>query len=289
MIWAERTAKPGVVASPDDRSGWMAALLAFAGAVLGGLILNVMPCVFPILSLKALHLARGGSDERAARIDALGYMLGTVLMCVGLGALILALRAGGSAVGWAFQLQDPRIVVLLIALTFAITLNLAGRFEVPVPAFAQPWRGGGIDRDGCARRLRATPCSGPFMGAALGAALVLPWRRRLRCSRGWGWGWRCRSSPSASCPRCGGGCPSRAVDGALPSRARGADGADGARAAVGWRGGRRGRWGWRSRLATLVATGVILSLGGTRQRRGMASAGRWRWRRWWCRRGWRRR
>ncbi len=178
----------GTVAMPTDRSGWSAALLAFAGAVLGGLILNVMPCVFPILSLKALHLARGGEDERAARIDALGYLLGAVLMCVALGGLILGLRAGGSAVGWAFQLQDPRIVVLLIALTLAITLNLAGRFEVPVPQFASHGGAAGSVATGALAAFVATPCSGPFMGAALGAALVLPWPAALAVFAGLGLG-----------------------------------------------------------------------------------------------------
>ncbi len=182
------TAAAGMVALPTDRSGWSAALLAFAGAVLGGLILNVMPCVFPILSLKALHLARGGEDERAARIDALGYMLGAVLMCVALGGLILGLRAGGSVVGWAFQLQDPRIVVLLIALTFAITLNLAGRFEVPVPQFASHGGAAGSIATGALAAFVATPCSGPFMGAALGAALVLPWPAALAVFAGLGLG-----------------------------------------------------------------------------------------------------
>ncbi|MGL1802389.1 thiol:disulfide interchange protein, partial [Vibrio parahaemolyticus] len=72
-----------------------------------------------------------GADERTARVDALGYTIGAVLTCVALGGAILALRAGGSAIGWAFQLQDPRVIVLLVALTLAIGLNLLGRFEVP--------------------------------------------------------------------------------------------------------------------------------------------------------------
>ena len=262
------TAKPGTVASPDDRSGWMAALLAFAGAVLGGLILNVMPCVFPILSLKALHLARGGSDERAARIDALGYMLGTVLMCVGLGALILALRAGGSAVGWAFQLQDPRIVVLLIALTFAITLNLAGRFEVPVPAFASHGGAAGSIATGALAAFVATPCSGPFMGAALGAALVLPWPAAVGVFAGLGLGLGLPFLAIGFVPALRRRLPKPglwmerfrrvlAVPMALTVLAL---------LWLAWR--QAGTMGLALGLATLVATGVILSLGGTRQRRG---------------------
>src|SRR3546814_12354469 len=70
-----------------------------------------MPCVFPILSLKALSLARAGIDERHARREGVAYTAGVVLTCVALGAIILALRAGGSAIGWAFQLPDPRMLV----------------------------------------------------------------------------------------------------------------------------------------------------------------------------------
>ena len=107
-----------------------------AGAVLGGLLLNIMPCVFPILSLKALSLARGGASEREARHEALAYTAGVVLVCLGLGAAILALRAGGSAVGWAFQLQHPAAIVVLLLLSTMIAFNLAGLFEVPTPRFA---------------------------------------------------------------------------------------------------------------------------------------------------------
>ena len=259
----------GTVAMPGDRSGWSAALLAFAGAVLGGLILNVMPCVFPILSLKALHLARGGSDERAARIDALGYMLGTVLMCVGLGALILALRAGGSAVGWAFQLQDPRIVVLLIALTFAITLNLAGRFEVPVPQFASHGGAAGSIATGALAAFVATPCSGPFMGAALGAALVLPWPAALAVFAGLGLGLALPFLAIGFVPALRRRLPKPglwmerfrrvlAVPMALTVLAL---------LWLAWR--QAGTWGLALGLATIVATGVVLSLGGKRQKRGL--------------------
>ena len=102
----------------------------------GGLILNIMPCVFPILSLKALSLARGGASEREARYEALAYTAGVVLVCLSLGAAILALRAGGSAVGWAFQLQHPAAIIVLLLLSTAIAFNLAGLFEVPTPRFA---------------------------------------------------------------------------------------------------------------------------------------------------------
>jgi thiol:disulfide interchange protein len=166
----------------------MAALVAFAGAVLGGLILNVMPCVFPILSLKALSLARSGGGEREARAEALAYTGGVVAVCLALGAAILALRAGGSAVGWAFQLQDPRMILLLLVLSVAISLNLSGLFEVPMPRFAGTGGVGGAFATGALAAFVATPCSGPFMGAALGAALVLPWPAALAVFAGLGIG-----------------------------------------------------------------------------------------------------
>ena len=173
-------AEPGQVPPlpAQEAAGAMGGSIALAllGAVLGGLLLNVMPCVFPILSLKALSLAKGGgAGEREARREALAYTAGVVLVCAGLGAVLLAVRAGGSAAGWAFQLQDPRVIAGLLVLVTAIALNLAGLFEVPTPAWAGERGGaGGAFATGALAAFVATPCSGPFMGAALGAALVLP-------------------------------------------------------------------------------------------------------------------
>jgi thiol:disulfide interchange protein len=169
------TARPGVVpAAQETDGGWRAAGIALAGAVLGGLLLNIMPCVFPILSLKALSLAKSGEGEAQARRDALAYAAGVVLVCLALGGTLLAVRAAGSSAGWAFQLQDPRVIGVLLLLVAAIALNLAGLFELPTPRFAG--RGGqvGSFMTGALAAFVATPCSGPFMGAALGAALVLP-------------------------------------------------------------------------------------------------------------------
>ncbi|HEX8383706.1 MAG TPA: thioredoxin family protein [Sphingomonas sp.] len=185
------TARPGTVtAGVSEAAGidWSGALLAFAGAVLGGLLLNVMPCVFPILSLKALSLAKSGASERAARREALAYTAGIVLVCLGLGAAILALRAGGSMVGWAFQLQDPRVIVVLLALSVAIALNLSGLWEVPSVSVATKGGPGGAFATGVLAAVVATPCTGPFMGAALGAALVLPWYAALLIFGGLGLG-----------------------------------------------------------------------------------------------------
>ncbi len=169
------SATPGAVAAVQNGGGvWAAALLAFGGALLGGLLLNVMPCVFPILSLKALSLAKSGESEAHARAEALAYTAGVVLVCLALGGVLLALRAGGASAGWAFQLQDPRVVGVLLILVAAIALNLAGLFELPTPRFASAGGIGGAFMTGALAAFVATPCTGPFMGAALGAALVLP-------------------------------------------------------------------------------------------------------------------
>lgn len=151
--------------------GSNAVLLAILGALAGGMLLNLMPCVFPILALKALHLARSGGDERHARRDALTYAAGAVIGTGLLGAALLAIRAGGSAAGWAFQLQDPRTIVLLLLLATAITLNLLRTFELPV--LGGEARVGSFGT-GALAAFVATPCAGPFLGAALGTALLLP-------------------------------------------------------------------------------------------------------------------
>jgi DsbC/DsbD-like thiol-disulfide interchange protein/cytochrome c biogenesis protein CcdA len=171
-----------------ETRGGAAILLALAGAMLGGLLLNVMPCVFPILSLKALSLARAGGDGPAAQRDALAYTAGAVLVCTALGAALLALRASGEAVGWAFQLQDPRVILFLLLLVTAIGLSLAGLFELPALAGQAEAAKGGAFWTGALAAFVATPCTGPFMGAALGAALVLPTAAALAVFAGLGLG-----------------------------------------------------------------------------------------------------
>jgi len=171
----EIRAMPGPVPEGGQVVGSLGAeavLYAILGALVGGLLLNLMPCVFPILALKALHLAKSGGDERHARRDALAYAAGAVVGTGLLGALLLAIRAGGSAAGWAFQLQDPRTTIILLLLATAITLNLLRTFELPVLAGeAHP---GGSFGTGALAAFVATPCAGPFLGAALGTALLLP-------------------------------------------------------------------------------------------------------------------
>ena len=170
----------GIAAGAKPAAGWGVFLPALLLAVAGGVILNVMPCVFPILSLKALSLAKGGASPAAARRDALAYSAGIILVCVALGGLILALRAAGTQVGWAFQLQDPRVILALLLLMTAIALNLAGLFEITLgsgnagQSLVAKGGAAGSFWTGALAAFVATPCTGPFMAGALGAALVLP-------------------------------------------------------------------------------------------------------------------
>jgi thiol:disulfide interchange protein len=193
------SATPGPVPADGEPLGNAAArsigstiLLALGSAILGGLILNIMPCVFPIVSLKALSLARAGRDERAAKREALAYAAGVIATCIALGGIILGVRAGGSQLGWAFQLQDQRIVFVLLILATAITLNLAGVFALRGLGGGQALvdKGGtlGAFWTGVLAAFVATPCTGPFMAAALGAALVLPVPAALAVFAGLGFG-----------------------------------------------------------------------------------------------------
>ncbi len=144
------------------------------GALLGGLALNILPCVFPILSLKALSLARAGGDEAMARREGIAYAAGAVLACVALGGALLLLRSAGENIGWAFQLQEPAVVVLLLVLAVAITANLAGLFALPSLSITRSGEPTSAFATGLLAAFVATPCTGPFMAAALGAALILP-------------------------------------------------------------------------------------------------------------------
>ncbi len=162
----EIRAVPGAV--PTSEVGANALLLALLGALAGGMLLNLMPCVFPILALKTLHLAKSGGGKR----DSLAYAAGAMVGTGALGAALLAIRAGGSAAGWAFQLQDPRTILLLLLLATAITLNLLRFYELPVlGSEAAPTSSFGT---GSLAAFIATPCAGPFLGTALGTALLLP-------------------------------------------------------------------------------------------------------------------
>ncbi len=183
----------GEAAAETLPSGGLATiLLALGCAILGGLILNIMPCVFPIISLKAMSLARAGGNETAAKREALAYAAGVILTCLALGGIILGLRASGTQIGWAFQLQEPGIVFLLLLLATAITLNLLGVFHLRGfgggEALAGKGGTAGAFWTGALAAFVATPCTGPFMAAALGAALVLPTAAALAIFAGLGLG-----------------------------------------------------------------------------------------------------
>lgn len=165
----------GVTAAPLPT--WLAAL---AGALLGGLLLNLMPCVFPVLAIKVAGFARHGQDLRAQRLGGLAYAAGVVLSFLLLGALMLALRAAGEAVGWGFQLQSPAVVAGLAALFTLIGLNLAGVFEfgrmLPSSLASLQARHPVADAflTGVLAVAVASPCTAPFMGASLGLTATLP-------------------------------------------------------------------------------------------------------------------
>ena len=153
--------------------------VALALALVGGLILNLMPCVFPILSLKVLGFAQGNTQNtRALRVGGVAFAVGVVLSFAALAAILLGLRAAGDAVGWGFQLQSPIVVSMLALLFFALGLNLSGVFEfgsfLPSSVASAQAKNPVIDAflSGVLAAVVASPCTAPFMGAALGYAVT---------------------------------------------------------------------------------------------------------------------
>jgi len=171
-----RTPPPADVLQRAGRApvGFAVALLL---ALAGGLVLNLMPCVLPVLSLKALSLAGGGGQARA---QALWYTAGVLLGFVAIGAVALALRAAGQALGWGFQLQQPWVVGALAYVMFAVGLSLSGVFAVgyrlagvgaPLTTRSGP---AGDFFTGLLAVVIASPCTAPFMGVALAFAFASP-------------------------------------------------------------------------------------------------------------------
>lgn len=155
-------------------------LTAILAAFLGGVILNFMPCVFPVISLKALGIMRHQGNSASARTEGLGFLAGVIFTMMVLAAVLLALRAGGTAVGWGFQLQSPLVISILALIILGAALNLLGVFEVGLSL----QRAGEISLGrgafvrsaltGALAIIVATPCSAPFMAGAIGYALVQP-------------------------------------------------------------------------------------------------------------------
>jgi thiol:disulfide interchange protein DsbD len=169
------SAPPGPVPAAGGLPLWQALLFA----ALGGLILNLMPCVFPILAMKAVALARlSGAARGAVRAHAASYTAGVVLSFLALGGVMIGLRAAGGAAGWGFQFTSPVFVGAMAWLMLAVGLNLSGVYAVGGPVAAGgalAGRGGhaGSFFTGALAVLVATPCTAPFMAAAIGAALGL--------------------------------------------------------------------------------------------------------------------
>ena len=149
-------------------------------AFVGGLILNLMPCVFPVLAMKAASLAGHGGYESVARRQGLAFGAGVLATFLGLAALLIALRAAGNQLGWGFQLQDPPVVAALALLMLAVALNLSGVFEVGTSlqgVGSGLASGGGLAGSfftGVLAVVVAAPCTAPFMGPAVGWALTQP-------------------------------------------------------------------------------------------------------------------
>ena len=168
----------GAVAATNDVTLWSALLLAF----IGGMILNLMPCVFPVLSLKILsfahHSGKASEGTREMRQHGLFYAFGVVLSFLVLAGVMIALKSAGSAVGWGFQLQNTGVVWVLAVVFFLIGLNLMGAFEVgqlaPSSLLSMRAKHPGVDAffSGVLAVIAASPCTAPFMGAALGFALT---------------------------------------------------------------------------------------------------------------------
>ena len=175
----ELTALPGAVAVPS--LSWLLLFRTSGLAFLGGLLLNLMPCVFPVLFLKGLALVNSGSEERhKMRAHGLVYAGGILVSFWVLVAVLLGLRAAGSSLGWGFQFQSPVFLALMAGLLFFLGLSLAGQFEIGLTltsaggSLAQKQGYTGSFFTGVLAVVVATPCTAPFMGAAIGYALAQP-------------------------------------------------------------------------------------------------------------------
>jgi thiol:disulfide interchange protein len=173
-------ATPGTLAATAPAAGSTTGLLGIAGlAFVGGMILNLMPCVFPVLFIKALALVQSGQQERH-RLRAHGwvYTLGILVSFWAVVGVLLVLRAAGRQLGWGFQFQSPTFLALMAMLLFFVGLALAGQFEIGLSltsaggSLAEKHGYAGSFFTGVLAMVVATPCTAPFMGAAVGYALA---------------------------------------------------------------------------------------------------------------------
>lgn len=175
----EISALPGTVAAGQPLFAASALARATGLAFIGGLLLNLMPCVFPVLFIKGLALVRSGNEERhGLRMHGFVYALGILVSFWLLVGVLLGLRAAGSVLGWGFQFQSPVFLSLMAALLFFLGLSLAGQFEIGLSltstggSFAAKQGYAGSFFTGVLAVIVATPCTAPFMGAAIGYALA---------------------------------------------------------------------------------------------------------------------
>ncbi len=168
-------------ATGGGQTAELSVFAAIALALVGGIVLNLMPCVFPVLFLKGLSLVESSSGERKhIRLHGLVYTAGIVASFWAIVGVLLVLRAGGHQAGWGFQLQSPVFVVLMASLLFFLALSLAGQFEIGLSVTSA---GDSLTRKqgyagsfftGVLATVVATPCTAPLMGAAIGFALAQP-------------------------------------------------------------------------------------------------------------------
>lgn len=183
-VWGGVTAGGG-----EGGDNWEALLLALGLAFLGGLILNIMPCVLPVLSIKIMgFVQQSGDDPKSIRNHGLAFGAGVLVSFWVLAGLLLILKAGGESLGWGFQLQEPRVVAFMALLMFGLGLNMSGLFEVGMglqnaAGAAQNKVGhsglSGSFMSGVLATVIATPCTAPFMGGALSYAFTQPWHSSL--------------------------------------------------------------------------------------------------------------
>lgn len=178
---AKTEAVPSIPAAAATNPAPMALMTALLFAVLGGMILNLMPCVFPVLSLKAISLSQMAEKEQShAALYGMVYTAGVILSFVLIAAVLMILKSAGAQIGWGFQLQNPVAVYGLSLLLFVIGLNLSGVFEIRTSfsgagqKLTQSNSLSGAFFTGVLATLVATPCTAPFMGAAMGFALTQP-------------------------------------------------------------------------------------------------------------------
>lgn len=175
------TANGPAISRLSDQSQSLSFIAVLGLALIGGLILNLMPCVLPVLSIKLISaVGHGGGDRRAVRMSFIASAAGILFSFLILAAALVGLKASGSVIGWGIQFQQPTFLIAMATVIVLFACNLWGFFEVALPQFVSGWSGragharglGGHFVQGAFATLLATPCSAPFLGTAVGFALA---------------------------------------------------------------------------------------------------------------------